>query len=621
MSLFAHSWKSSVRSILWGRELASNIFLGAILALLALNLLGLGLFIRPLLQELYPGEDPVALVNGVLLTWLALDLILRIFLQKIPSLEVLPYLLLPFPRRRIIRFMLVRMLLSGFNFVPLFAIIPVLFTLYIPERGTIPSFAWLFGVAACMLATNVIVFIIDKAQARRIRTIPLVGISLGTLLVLTWFGTIDIISMSTDSFGSLLEDPWTIMLWCAAGFVLFEGTVTLLSGWLNLESLGSSRRIGEGRSGGWLLTILTGKGPAATYRNLELKLLLRNTRTRASLGMIGFVLILVPLYFAFMAPKFLEYYPLPDQQPASERLAQPSLPEERMITFVVVSNEVPRDAWVYVTGNHTLLGPWRPDRVPMLRINDSTWSRSIPLVQGIPLRFIFTLGTWKTEAFIGAEQEPDVREMTVTGDTTYVQTAPAWKVPSLDGFETFMLLYMAFLLVSMPMLAYGQFLFVWESNYFDLLLSTPIGVPAYLRAKFFLLLGLGMLGLFAGLSTYVIAEELLPIHLAAGLYNLGVNSFLMIFWSTLSKKRMDLSASILSTQGKGGTNFMTILPTMIGPILLFVLANIIFGPEAGLYLLAGLGICGLLATAPLLRLAERVFHTKKYRMRAGFRES
>ncbi len=621
MSLFSHSWKSSVRSIIWGRELGANIVIGAILALLALNLLGLGLFIRPVLEEMYPGEDPVVLVNGILLAWFMFDVMLRLFLQKAPSVEVLPYLLLPVPRRHIVRFMLLRTLISGFNIVPLFAIIPIVFTLMLPETGWLSSLAWFLGVSGMMVLANVIVFATEKLQAQKTRTVPLIALAMAALFVLGEAGIFELAELSAALYGSLLTMPLTVLVWLAVIGAITEGVVGWLTGLLRLESLLEAGRIDRGMSGDSLLKRFEGKGAVAAYLGLELKMLLRNKRPRASFGLVIFVILFVPLYYMGMAPVFLEFYPPPDHMPTREVLTAATLPEERLVQFVVRDAAVPKDAWVYVTGNHSLLGPWKPSKVPLVRNEDSSWSRTIPFVEGTALRVIVTLGTWRTEASTGPDLEPDVKEFTVTGDTTIVLSAPAWKQPALDGFETFMLLYMALLFVGMPMLVHGQFLFVWESNYFDLLLTAPVDCAAYLRAKLYLLLSLGFFGLLLGLPMFFIAEQLLPIHVATGIYALGVNSFLLILWSMLSRKRMDLGASIFSTQGKGSTNFLTILPTMIAPILLFILANTILTPAAGLYVLGGLGVLGLLGMTPLMRFVQRTFTSQKYLMRAGFRQS
>ncbi len=122
--LIQHIWKATVGSILWYRNLATNIFFGVILLLLILNLLSIGLFIDLILQEVFPNVDPIRSFNGILFYYFLIDLILRAFLQRTPGLEIRPYLHLPIHRTRIIHFLLLRSTLSFFNFLPLLVLVP-----------------------------------------------------------------------------------------------------------------------------------------------------------------------------------------------------------------------------------------------------------------------------------------------------------------------------------------------------------------------------------------------------------------------------------------------------------------------------------------------------------------
>ena len=64
-------------------------------------------------------------MNAVVLIFiLALDFLLRVPLQKTPTQEVKPYLLLPVKRNRIIDFLLIRSGLSLFNLFWLFMFVP-----------------------------------------------------------------------------------------------------------------------------------------------------------------------------------------------------------------------------------------------------------------------------------------------------------------------------------------------------------------------------------------------------------------------------------------------------------------------------------------------------------------
>lgn len=81
-------------------------------------------------SNMVPNREPYHVMNAVVLIFiLALDFLLRVPLQKTPTQEVKPYLLLPVKRNRVIDFLLIRSGLSLFNLFWLFMFVPFLLLL------------------------------------------------------------------------------------------------------------------------------------------------------------------------------------------------------------------------------------------------------------------------------------------------------------------------------------------------------------------------------------------------------------------------------------------------------------------------------------------------------------
>ena len=79
-------------------------------------------------SDMVPNREPYHVMNAVVLIFiLALDFLLRVPLQKTPTQEVKPYLLLPVKRIRVIDFLLIRSGLSLFNLFWLFLFVPFSF--------------------------------------------------------------------------------------------------------------------------------------------------------------------------------------------------------------------------------------------------------------------------------------------------------------------------------------------------------------------------------------------------------------------------------------------------------------------------------------------------------------
>ena len=131
--LLHHEWLQRQRSAASGlRRLLSLAVLAADAALLTL----LGLSFPRAVHDWMPNLS-------VEVFWMlpAADIVLRLCLQRSPSLLWRPYRLLPVPRRCLAAFFVVRTLFSGYNAMWLFFLVPYALTAVLPAEG----------VGACLL--------------------------------------------------------------------------------------------------------------------------------------------------------------------------------------------------------------------------------------------------------------------------------------------------------------------------------------------------------------------------------------------------------------------------------------------------------------------------------------
>src|SRR5690554_1572886 len=122
-SFAKHTWLGFIRSPALTRKIIEGLFIGFFAIYTAVGLIALGFAAPSLIREFLPGEDPAGIVAGALCAYLLIDILMRYFLQKFPAMTIRPYLLLPIPKSKIVRFMLVRAFLNPFNLIiPLFLI-------------------------------------------------------------------------------------------------------------------------------------------------------------------------------------------------------------------------------------------------------------------------------------------------------------------------------------------------------------------------------------------------------------------------------------------------------------------------------------------------------------------
>ena len=116
--------------------------------------------------------------------------------------------------------------------------------------------------------------------------------------------------------------------------------------------------------------------------------------------------------------------------------------------------------------------------------------------------------------------------------------------------------------------------------------------------------------------------EIIQVNLAMALFNMGINFWVVMYFSTLNPKKIDLSKStFFNYQGTSYQQFIIVLPMMGLPVFVFAPFHVLVSQEAGILALAMVGILGILLKGPLSKIVEQRIITKKYQMASNFRES
>ena len=125
--LLGHQWKSFWRSRNAGKSLAIQVFI----AFLTLYMISIALFagisLSTLLQKSFPGKDVINVYCGFLLYYFFFDLMMRFFLQELPTLAVQPYLAQRIRRSQLVNFLNLRSMVAVFNLLPILLLFPFSF--------------------------------------------------------------------------------------------------------------------------------------------------------------------------------------------------------------------------------------------------------------------------------------------------------------------------------------------------------------------------------------------------------------------------------------------------------------------------------------------------------------
>ncbi|MBN1999399.1 hypothetical protein JW935_17710, partial [candidate division KSB1 bacterium] len=359
-------------------------------------------------------------------------------------------------------------------------------------------------------------------------------------------------------------------------------------------------------------------GRIGTYIALELKLLWRNKRTRA----------LVIMAFCILPLGFFIYSTIPFEEdsyirpPARLETTDRQQDGQVAVTVKVTTDSLPDPAHaVFIVGNQDNIGQWKPDKTPLFHRQDSCWSRTFYYPGGTEMKYKLTLGSWNNQALTPSGSVPDPSTLRVVNDTTLAHHVTAWMIPERPFVFDINLVYMGIFFTGIFILLYGQFFFSFSGSFIEMMASRKIDLQAYFRAKHYLMIT-GAIVCWALCAVYAIYNvKIVFLNTALLLYNIGINSYILLYMATLTRKKMDLSQGLFSQQGRGGIQMLMILPTLVVPIAIHMSIRAMGYPNLGFYILGAMGLAGILCHKILFNFFLALFARQKYAMITGFRHT
>lgn len=285
--------KSFFRNSRWRRNWFSGIIFGILALYFLLLAFVLGKHIDVIIGEL--GVNPINTFNYITVWYLLADLLLRSFLQNIPSVQIIPFLRLNIRHFTIINLLLFRSLWNIFNLVPLFIVIPFTLKILLPSIGIWHSMFYFISFLLLILINNylaVLIYYLSKINAGFL-TIPFLFAAFFMGLQKTNFPIHDL-SVSLGKF--MIQDNLANFLLL---LLVLGGTYALIYKILvnNTYIDTFNTKNGATASNQWVwLDEFSKFGEIGTYITLELKLLIRNKRPRQALMMIPIMVIYIIIF-------------------------------------------------------------------------------------------------------------------------------------------------------------------------------------------------------------------------------------------------------------------------------------------------------------------------------------
>ena len=290
-------WKAFIRSSSFSTNIVLKIFmiLGAIYFMSMFLILGFSSY--HILEK--ADLNPFNTINSFALYYLLVDLVIRFFFQKMPTLSIRPFLNQNVKKNTIVRFVLNKTMLSFFNFIHWFFFIPFTITLVMKGyAGT--AWIWCISMLLFVYINNFLAILIDKKDAV---FYTIVGV-FAVFGVLQYYSIFDISLYSNPFFASFYNHSFWVLIPIAIlallyslNFKFFKSNLYLDAGLSIEQNLATTEN----------LTFLDQFGKLGTFLKNDIRLLKRNKRAKTTLLMS----VLFLFYGLFFFTNSIEVYNAP----------------------------------------------------------------------------------------------------------------------------------------------------------------------------------------------------------------------------------------------------------------------------------------------------------------------
>ncbi|HMI02772.1 MAG TPA: DUF5687 family protein [Pedobacter sp.] len=286
-----HQWKAFRRSRNKGGTIAAQIFMGFMVLYLLAIALFLGFMLQEIIPKVFPGKDMMFVFNGFILYYFALDFVMRIQLQDLPTLSIVPYLHLNIPRNKIVSFLNVRAVFTAFNLFPLILFLPFCSTAVARSFGPLTAVMYCISIIGLCIFNNYLALYIKRLTTSKAYLIFVVMGFIAAIGLMEYFKVFSIAGLSNSTFIFIARNPFAALVFPAMAGVVFLINANYLRRNLYTEDLTN----GEAKKASTDYPFLDRFGEMGTLIALELKLIFRHKRPRSAV-----IVSLIFIFYGFL---------------------------------------------------------------------------------------------------------------------------------------------------------------------------------------------------------------------------------------------------------------------------------------------------------------------------------
>ncbi|SFC56510.1 DUF5687 family protein [Flavobacterium phragmitis] len=170
---------------------------------------------------------------------------------------------------------------------------------------------------------------------------------------------------------------------------------------------------------------------------------------------------------------------------------------------------------------------------------------------------------------------------------------------------------------------FGQFVPSWDSSYYQLLMTQNVPYRGYITSKWWLIVIATFVSTILASFYIFYGWEVYLTIVAGAIYNIGVNSHLVLLGGAFTKTPIDLSNAGGAFGDKKAFNvnaMLLTLPKIVLPLLLYWLGLHFGSKPIGLSLVAGAGVLGFIFKEKVFSLIEKRYKMEKYSTISAYKQ-
>jgi len=282
-------WKQYFRSAHWQKGIAIKVIMVFFALYFIVSFLAIGVGGYYLLKKEFPDQDPLQMVNAYLLYAFLGDLVVRYLMQKLPVMNIKPFLILPIKKSKLVHYVLGKSSFSAFNIFGLFFYVPFSIVLINEGYTTSGVLGWLFFIILLTQANNFLNFLINKNN----KAFAIIASLLALCIGLQKFDVFDVTVYGGQLFDAIYASPIYALLGVLLVVVLYNLNYKQLRNQVYLDEA-VSQKVVEAKSAD--LSFANRLGDVAPFIKNDMRLIWRNKRTK-TVFLMSFLFLFYGLIF------------------------------------------------------------------------------------------------------------------------------------------------------------------------------------------------------------------------------------------------------------------------------------------------------------------------------------